>query len=564
MLARRGESHARIEGLSARLDLALAREDPSIGDIATELAQLLSSVGQPTAGLRAANEAAHHAPRHRGLLRVRAQLLDALEAYEPLLTTYDQLAEVARDEDERAMWLTKIADVLVRHPEVAGPAGSQRAADLLRQACELAPRRPAPRVALMPLLLTTARYDELEQTASELLALGEEHDVLVLAALGQAYRLGRRDLATRLGVRAQEGTAAEWLIRGIDHVLEQVARAGPLPRLDDVLGAAATLAGGRGPLLDALAAHGASRRARAGINLALARLHESRGAATAARHHYQLAAFLSPRGPVPSLVNRLPPAPLAERIDQAGAAPMEGRQPLRLALMQLASRMVGLEARPGPEAAAPPRTMAPLIERAEAIVARWRARFRVDLQVGWADAPDLFGVGVRNTIPPAIVLTPAALELDTAELTFRLAEAAATIVMGMGVLASGTFDPADLLEAIRYIANPMLRPSRPGGQHLADAFTEREASLRDSTLEERADLVQACTHWLSTPDGPQRWWLELSRSRRLFGARLSGRLDGALRAIAREHLARGATALRPRQLLSRPDVQWLCRSLGLR
>ena len=180
------------------------------------------------------------------------------------------------------------------------------------------------------------------------------------------------------------------------------------------------------------------------------------------------------------------------------------------------------------------------------------------------DAPDLFGVGVRNTSPPAIVLTPASLELDPAELTFRLAEAAATIVMGLGVLASGTFEPADLLEAVRYIANPMLRPTRPGGQHLADAFAEREASLRDSSLEERADLVQECTHWLSTTEGPKRWQLELSRSRRLFGARLSGRLDGALRAVAREHVAQGATALRPRQLLSRPDVQWLCRSLGLR
>jgi Tfp pilus assembly protein PilF len=564
VLARRGEAHERLDGLAARLDLALARQEPSLGEIATDLAQLQLSLDQPAAALRTCTEAAQFVSSHRGLLRLRAQLLDQLEAYDALVGVYDQLTALSRDADEQAMWLTRSADVLVRHPELSPGTASERAADLLRRACELAPRRAAPRIALIPLALTAGRWSELEQTASELLALGEGHDVLVLAALGQAYQQGRRDLATRLGVLTDPSAVSGWLIRGIDHVLEQVARHGPLPRLDDVLGAAATLAGGRGPLLEALVSHDASRLARAGITLALARLHESRGAATAARHHYQLATFLAPQGPVPALVARLPPAPLAERVDQAGAGPMEGRSPLRLALMQLAPRMAGLEARPGPERTSPSRAMSVVVERAEAIVAPWRERLRVPLLVGWLDAPDLFGVGIRNSATPAIVLTPASLELRDAELAFRLAEAAATLVTGMGVLESGTYDATDLLEAVRHVANPMLRPSRPGGQHLADALSERDASLRDLTVEDRADLVQECSHWLSTADGPARWKQELLRSRRLFGARLSGRLDGALHAIAREHMADGAAALRPRQLLSRPDVQWLCRSLGLR
>jgi tetratricopeptide (TPR) repeat protein len=570
VLARRGENDPRLDGLEQRFTLAMAHEAPALGDIAVELARLQHRLGHPAAARRTCALALARTPDHRGLLRMYAQLLETEGSYAELVTIDERLAEVSADDDERAAWLTRAAEILVAHPEACEDGDPTDAARRrLRRAVALAPRSAAPRLQLLPLSFVQGRFAEVLELAGELLAIGEtRHDALALAALAEAYEHGRRDLASRLGSDGDASAIARTLVPALDHVLELVARRGPLPRLDAVLSSAATLCGGRGPLLTAIVEHTAAHRLRAGTALAIARLHESRGAADPARHHYQLAAVLAPRGPVPRLVARLPAAPLHLRVEEAAAAPLDAHRPLRAALMLLRDGLAAIEARPGPERSSPPMGLATVLERAEEIVGPWRERLGVPLPIGWVDGPDPHGVGIRNAAVPTIVLTPPSRGLGEPELQFRLADAAAGIVMGLAVLESSTFDLGDLLEAVRQSVNPMIRSTRPGGRHLADALAERGTSLLEMPLEDRADVVHETSHVLATSAALARLSSELQRGRRLFATRLSGRLDGALFALARQ-IPRSTVGGRPerldgRALLEAPDVQWLLHGLGLR
>jgi hypothetical protein len=81
-------------------------------------------------------------------------------------------------------------------------------------------------------------------------------------------------------------------------------------------------------------------------------------------------------------------------------------------------------------------------------------------------------------------------------------------------------------------------------------------------------VVHETSHVLATSAALARLSSELQRGRRLFATRLSGRLDGALFALARQ-IPRSTVGGRPerldgRALLEAPDVQWLLHGLGLR
>ena len=571
LLAERDEHDERRGLLAELLTLARHRRDPRAGDLGLELARLQRAAGDRSEARRSCELARQIAPDHRGLLRMLAELTAADEDWERLVEHYEQLARLAVDDGEQAAWLTRAAQVHLDHPErLVDDDAEGLARRLLLRACEVAPRAAEPRVVMLPLAFRQARWDEVLERAEELVRLvGDDEEVLVLGAIAEAYRRGERRLSREIGYRHSGEVARRLLLPGLQQALGEVALRGPLPRLDALLDAGSALTGGRRHLFELLHAWSGEHPNDAGLSLGLARLYEARGAGDMARHHYQLAAFMAARGPVPALVSRLPPGRLTDPdLHQASTAPMESRSSLRETLTALRDHLAGIGNEGAPQPA-PPHAPAPpwwhsRMEQAETIVEPWRAILGVDLPLAWTDAPLATGVAVRNDRPPRILLGHVCAMLDRPELTFRLATATATVALGTAVLAAGSLDLGVLLDALGQLANPGHQPTGVRSQLMADVLAARDARNIGLTTNQRASLADELSHWLGSDDGLVRLDGSLRRSCLLLAARLSGRLDGALLAIARDHGLLRDGRVDASATLRQEDADWLLRALSLR
>lgn len=571
ILAERGEPQERRSMLEAWFQLALGRHDARAGDLGLELARLYGGEGDRAMARRTVEAARGVTPEHRDLLRLQAELAEQDEDWAATASHLEELARLALEDDEQAEWLTRAAAVYLRHPELpAGGDGSQIARRLLLRAAEIAPRSAEPRIALVPLAFAQARWDEVLELAEAIVAqVGHDEEVLGLAALVEAYRRGERRLAREIGFRHPPEVVRRVLLPALQQVLGEVAMRGPLPRLDAILGAASSLLGGRTHVFEALNAWAAEQPPEAGLSLGLARLLEARGSGDLARHCYQLAAFMAPRGPIPALAARLPSGWLGDTdLHAVSTAPMEGKSVLREVLAALRDHLTGLGTKSAPVPASakarPPEWWPARVELCETIVEPWRAILGVDLPIAWTEDPVPGGVAVRNDRPPRIVLGRACATASLPELTFRLASATAGVALGLVVLETGEVDPGVLLDALGQLANPAHQPTGEQALALADELAVREARNIGLTATQRAGLLDELAHWLTTPGGLVRLQAVLHRSRLLLATRLGSQLDGALLAIARDHGLVDEGRVDAAAALRVDDATWLLRALSLR
>ncbi len=571
MLADRGEHDERRALMAELFALAREREDPRVGDFGVELARLHDAAGDRVAARHVAQTALALAAEHRDLLRLVARLAEDDEDWAALVTLHQQLAQLAVDDDEQATSLTLAARLLLAHPEVSTEQDTDATArSLLLRACEVAPQASEPRISLLPLAFRQARWDETLDRAEELTRLcGDDEEVLVLGALAEAYLRGERRLAREIGYRHSTEVARRLLLPGLQQTLAEVANRGPLPRLDALLAAGSALTGGRRHLFQSLHAWASERPPDAGLSLGLARLYEARGAGEMARHHYQLASFMAAGGPVPALVSRLPaPPPSDPELHLASTAPMESRSALRETLAALRDHLAGLgnegAPRPAPPHAPPPQWWHAHMEFAETIVEPWRALLGVDLPMAWTDASLPGGIAVRNDRPPRVLLSSECAQLSRAEFVFRLAAATAAVALGTAVLEAGSLDLGVLLDAMGQLANPGHQPTGVRAQLMADVLNARDARNIGLTTPQRTSLANELAHWFTSDDGLARLGSSLRRSRLLLATRVSGRLDGALLAVARDHGLVQEGRIDAVETLRQDDADWLLRALLLR
>lgn len=571
LLSERGEQRERRRVLEAWLSLALSRQDARAGDLGLEVARLQHDEGNRAAARRTCEAARRVAPEHRELLGLLAELAEQDEDWPSTVELFESLARLSVEDEEHAGWLTRAAAIHLRRPELhPGGDGSQVARRLLLRAAEIAPRSPEPRVALLPLAFSQARWDEVLELAEAIVAHdGHDDEALGPAALVEAYRRGERRLAREIGFRHPIEIARSVLLPALQQLLGEVAARGPLPRLDALLAAGSSLLGGRRHLFEALHGWASEQPPDSGLALGLARLFEARGAGDLARHHYQLAAFMAPRGPVPALVARLPSGWFSDTdLHRVSTAPMEGRSALREVLAALRDHLTGIGTRGAPQVA-PAHARTPSwwparMELAETIVEPWRAILGVDLPLAWTEDALPGGVAVRNDRPPRIVLGRACADQTLPELTFRLASATAGVALGTTVLEARQVELGALLDALGQLANPAHQPTGVDALGLADLLAAREARSIGLAAGQRSALLDELAHWLTTPGGLARLDAMLRRSRLLLATRLGAQLDGALLAIARDHGLVEDGRIDAGAALRVADAMWLLRALSLR
>lgn len=571
LLAARGAHEERRQVLSDLFELGQTRTDPRTGDLGLELARIQQREGDRTAARRTGEAARKAAPDHRELLRLLAELAEQDEDWPALSDLYEELSELAVDDAEQATLLTRAARVLLDHPDAPTDGDpAQIARRLLLRASEIHPEGTEARVVLLPLAFRQARWDEVLELGEGLLrSLGADEPTLVLAALAEAYHRGDRRFGREIGFRHSGELCRRFLLPGLQQTLDEVALRGPLPRLDNLLGVASTLVGGRRQLFEQLGAWASERPPEAGLSLGLARLLEARGSGELARHQFQLAAFLAPRGPLPALVTRLPgPRPSGIDLHFLSTAPMESRSILRHVLSGLRDHLAGLATVGSVVPAAPhhrsPSWWASRMELAETIIEPWRVMLGVDVPVAWTEHEVPGGITVRNDRPPRIVLGRQSATLEMPELSARLAYATATIALGLAVLQSGALPPSALLDALIQLANPGHQPTGQAAQALADVLAARDAHNIGLDAGQRAGLMDELVHWLTIEDGVARFTTHLHHARLLLATRLCGHLDGALHVLGRDHGLLVDGRLDAAATLRLDDTTWLLRALSLR
>jgi tetratricopeptide (TPR) repeat protein len=569
VLSRTGAPADRLPILRRYLEESVLREDEEVPRIALELAECERTLGDPDGARRSCEIGLERDASHRGLLRLKAQLLELAEDWEGHAKALERLASVSLEPITQADHL--VAAARVRLERMAGTGAARQrtratteARRMLIRACEIAPRYASPRLVLLPLSFAEARWDEVLELAIEVRELaGDDEDVLILAALTQAHRHGQRSLARDLGFRHSLSAHERYLYPGLRQLLTEVAVKGPLPRLDALLAGASSLCGGRIRLAEGLRRWAAGRPVQAGLALGLARLAEADGRADTARSLYQIAAFMAPDGPVPGLVARLPLAPAPTDLDPVASGPMEGRSVLRQALVRLRESLAGITEEE--RVTEPPTEAAKTrVALADSIVAPWRRALGLALPIVWSSRKLAGGVGVRNSATPSIALGSGVAVAAVPELRFRLARATATIMMGLSVLEDGRGRKLeDLLDALGRVANPGHVPTGASAHAIADSLSQRGSVSAHMQAAERAALADELAHWLTEARGVDRLALQLRRAQMLFATRLSGQLDGALLALAHDmgFVAQGRPD--PVATLRHDDAHWLLRALGM-
>jgi len=545
------------------LDEAIARESDDAPDVACELVRVESALGLNQEAMQTLRAALETYPTHRGLLQIEVQRLEVAQDWSGLALSLESLAARTVERIERAKLFVRAARIRLDHQSAQGDAKERRQAvtearRLLMLACDTAPTLALPRAQLLPLSFSEARWDEVLDLAQALRELGgEDEDVLILAALTEAYRRGDLSLARDVSYRHEDDARAHFLYPGLRQLLTEVATRGPMTKLDVLLEAGAALAGGRTRLSQGLKEWASGRPVQVGVTLGLARLSESEGHADLARSLYQITAFLAQNGPVPALAARLPVLePKSDAFDASWRGPSTARG-LRQALYRLRDAWTGVAPDEGQTRG---EVNDERLRMAETIVQPWRNVLGVRLPVTWTESGLPGGVGAISRTPPTLVLGRGCELLPAAEFRFRLAMATAAIAMGLVVLDDPHLDLGSMLDALYKLCAPEHEPTelsavwvarieatlRAGATLLAE---EREALLEDLGKRETTDVPGLRT--------------QLNRARLLFASQLSGQLDGALLALGRDQGVMQDGRLDPVATLRTKDAHWLLRAMGL-
>jgi hypothetical protein len=271
-----------------------------------------------------------------------------------------------------------------------------------------------------------------------------------------------------------------------------------------------------------------------------------------------------------------------------GWVPLEWRGALREVLVQLREPLAGIRgdfvgsARP---ARTPKERLA--VRHADRIVNPWRAGLGVDLaiavtehhQPGEREATTPAnrkpstggphgretlpaGIGLRNLAKPTIVVSEKLVDVPEAERKYRLAYVAAALATGMAIVFDD--DPLgvpDLLDALTSLVKPRHEPTTDAARGLVDTLSARGLTASKLDADLRRALARELDHWRSAP---AKLELVMHRSCMLLAARLSGSVDGALIAMARDRgLLTEIGKPGDPAILESTDAAWLMRALGV-
>jgi tetratricopeptide (TPR) repeat protein len=564
LLESAGRTHDRIPLLEERLELCRRHWPDRAADIALELARAQRGIGNLQDARATCRTALLDKPSDQPLTKLYAELLEQAEDWSALARALEQLANLTIETREQAHWLTRAAQVHLDHGSDARES-LPAARRLLERARAVSIESTEARAVLLPLAFHQGDWERVLELAIELRSIaGDEHEALVYAALTEAFSRGKRTLARSIGDRHDKAVRARILWPTSARMLDLIAFDGPLPRLDAVLAAAAALCGGTEELLDELGAWAAGQPLGAGLALGLARLNEAFRRMELARHLYQIAAYMAPGGPVPVLTTRLPVGELPENpLQREDWVPLEWRGALRDVLMQLRGDLAGLRASTGGARAPRKATERTAIQLATRISGAWRGRLGVDIAILATDDRPPGGVGLRNLERPTIVVSEDFVNTPEAERAYRLAYAAAALATGLGPLVDDHPLPLiDLVDALLGLSRPRHVARGEEAQNLADQFAARGLTATKLDGDLRRALARELDHWRS---GPAKLERVVHRACMLIGTRLSGQVDGALMAMARD---RGLTATQGGRgvdpaVLETTDAAWLLRALGV-
>jgi tetratricopeptide (TPR) repeat protein len=559
-----GRTHDRIPLLEERLELCRRHWPDRAADIALELARAQRGIGNLQDARATCRTALLDKPSDQPLTKLYAELLEQAEDWPALARALEQLANLTIETREQAHWLTRAAQVHLDHGADARES-LPAARRLLERARAVSIESTEARAVLLPLSFHQGDWERVLELAIELRSIaGDEHEALLYAALTEAFSRGKRTLARSIGDRHDKPVRARILWPTTARMLDLIAFDGPLPRLDAVLAAAAALCGGTEELLDELGAWAAGQPLGAGLALGLARLNEAFRRMELARHLYQIAAYMAPAGPVPVLTTRLPTTELPENpLQREDWIPLEWRGALRDVLMHLRSDLAGLRSTTGGARQPRKATERTAIQLATRISAPWRAKLGVDIVILATDDRPPGGVGLRNLDKPTIVVSEDFVSTPEAERAYRLAYAAAALATGLGALVDDHPLPLiDLVDALLGLSRPRHIARSEDAQNLADQFAARGLTATKLDGDLRRALARELDHWRS---GPAKLERVVHRACMLIGTRLSGQVDGALMAMARDRGLGSTQTGRPMDpaVLETTDAAWLLRALGV-
>jgi hypothetical protein len=282
-----------------------------------------------------------------------------------------------------------------------------------------------------------------------------------------------------------------------------------------------------------------------------------------ARHLYQIAAFMAPTGPVPPLTTRLPQAEIPRAPTQEDSwVPLEWRGALREVMMQLREPLSGIRGATG--STRPPRTPKErlAVRHADRIVNPWRPALGVELAILVTERKLPAGIGLRNLSKPTLVVNEQLVDVPEAERRYRLAYMSAALATGMAVVFDD--DPMgvpDLLDALTSLVKPRHEPTTDAARGLVDTLASRGLTASKLDADLRRSLARELDHWRSAPAKLER---VLHRACMLIATRLSGSVDGALIAMARDRgLLTEVGKPGDPAVLETADAAWLMRALGI-
>ncbi|HVH97495.1 MAG TPA: tetratricopeptide repeat protein [Enhygromyxa sp.] len=558
-----GRTHDRIPLLEERLELCRRHWPDRAADVALDLARAQRAIGNLQDARATCRTALLDKPSDQPLTKLYAELLEQAEDWPALARALEQLANLTIETREQAHWLTRAAQVHLDHG-TDGRESIVAARRLLERARAVSIESTEARAVLLPLAFHQGDWERTLELAIELRAIaGDEHEALIYAALTEAFARGKRTLARSIGDRHDRPVRQRILWPVCARMLELIATEGPLPRLDALLSAAAALCGGTEELLDELGAWAAGQPLRAGLALGLARLNEAFRRMELARHLYQIAAFMAPAGPVPVLTTRLPASELPRTpIHEDSWIPLEWRGALREVMLELRDPLAGIRGKSG--SSRPGRTPKErlAVQHATQAVSTWRGALGVDFNIAVTEQPLVAGIGDRNLAKPTIVVNEGFVDVPEVERRYRLAYAAAALATGLALaLDDDPIGVPDLLDALLCLVKPRHEPTTDAARHLVDTLAARGLTASKLDADLRRSLARELDHWRNAPAKLERI---MHRACMLIATRLSGHVDGALAAMARDRglLTEVGKPVDP-AVLETSNAAWLLRALGV-
>ncbi len=474
--------------------------------------------------------------RHRRPLR-RSDLADLRALSDELGRPHDlhRLLTGARTDvplpRDRAELLRTRAELTIDHPHVVerDPLGS--AFDDLRTALELDPGNRAVLAALLPVAFGRRDWARTQACAVGLLAHGPNEGAALLGGLASALLEGKSAWSLGLAPLPAQRRGSSAVLGALGDALSAVAEQGPLAHLDAVLQSAAHLLGGAHELRDRVRAFCRKRPHHAGLYLALGRLEEAARHGAKAHLLYQLAAFLTPTGPLARWVRRLPPRPTPPWPPDLSPGRFGLPEGVVLAL-ERAAPALGRLAPPPPAANAP--HVADLVSVAADLLASLRLPGPTPvLRLVLREAGSC--VTGHAAEQPILCIDPRCAVLDPAEFQARLAVAWALARRGLGALPSGT-EPflVEFLDALAAVLDPSHTPATPTAARIFRGMMSNDTFVRETagSVDARHRLLDEIVAVLASPASVRWHGQRLELFAWVEAVRHGARLDGVLYALS--------------------------------